>query len=92
MSYALRHTVAKRTSISLTAQNLDELAAIKASPAAPTALSVDKTTSDAAVLHRVFELGVARAQELLDEVGYAALANDPERAAFQRTARARRRG
>jgi hypothetical protein len=92
MEHALRHRVAKRASLSLTGQDLEHLAAISASPAAAAALSIDRSTSEAATLHRIFELGVLRAQELLDEAGYAELANDPEREAFQRATRARRRG
>lgn len=92
MNHALRHKVAKRASIPLTAQDLEDLASISNSPAAPDALNMDPHASEAAILHTVFELGVKRAQELLDEVGYAQLAADPEREAYQRAARARRRG
>lgn len=92
MEHALRHRVAKRASISLTGQDLEDLAAISHSPAAATALSIDRSTSEAATLHRIFELGVLRAQELLDDAGYAELASDPESEAFQDAARARRRG
>lgn len=94
MEHALRHRVAKRASISLTGQDLADLAAITESPAAAAAaaLGIDGSTSEAATLHRIFELGVARAQELLDETGYAELANNPEREEFQQATRARRRG
>jgi hypothetical protein len=92
MEHALRHRVAKRASISLTGQDLKDLAAITDSPAAASALSIDRSTSEAATLHRIFELGVLRAQELLDEAGYAELATDPEREAFKQASLARRRG
>jgi len=81
-----------RASISLTSRDLQDLAAISESPAAAFALNIDRSTSEAATLHRIFELGVLRAQELLDEAGYAELASDPEREAFQQATRARRRG
>lgn len=92
MEHVLRHRVAKRASISLTGQDLKDLEAISQSPEAAKALSIGPSTSEAAMLHRVFELGVLRAQELLDEAGYAVLAEDPEREAFHQAARARRRG
>ncbi|PKQ26989.1 MAG: hypothetical protein CVT64_00630 [Actinobacteria bacterium HGW-Actinobacteria-4] len=92
MNSALRHKVAKRTSLPLTVQDLEDLSAISGSPAALDALDVDASMSEAALLHRVFQLGVKRAYELLDEVGYAQLATDPERAEFQRISKARRRG
>lgn len=92
MTSSLRHRVAKRTSIPLTHQDLEDLAAISGSPAAPAALDVDASMSEAALLHRVFQLGVKHAYELLDERGYAQLAHDPERAEFHRVAKARRRG
>lgn len=92
MTTSLRHKVAKRTSIPLTHQDLDDLAAISGSPSALVALDVDTSMSEAALLHRVFQLGVKHAYELLDDRGYAQLAEDPERAEFHRVAKARRRG
>lgn len=92
MTSSVRTKVAKRTSITLTQQDLEDLAAITGSAEAPLVLDVDMSMSEAAVLHRVFQLGVKHAYELLDERGYAQLAQDPERAEFQRIAKARRRG
>lgn len=90
MTMSLAHKAAKRASLPLTAQDLNDMEAIVNSPAAPRALNMDPTSSEAAVVHQLFELGVKRAYELLDEVGYAQMATDPESVEFDRIARARR--
>lgn len=91
MSTTLRHQVSKRASIPLTLQNIEDLAAISGSPYAPEALDIDGSMSEAALIHRLFELGVKHAHEALDEIGYAELAKDPEHLEFHRIAKARRR-
>ncbi|MEX0913634.1 MAG: hypothetical protein WDZ57_01655 [Demequina sp.] len=84
--------MAKRASISLSAQDLDDLARIVSSESASRVLDVDPGASEASVLHRVFELGLKQAFEQLDEEGYRELATDPERDAYTQMAKARRRG
>jgi len=92
MSTPLKHQVSKRASVPLTTQNLRDLAAISQSQAAPELLGLDTSMSEAAIMHRLFELGVKHAYQVLDEMGYAELAQDPERELFVQTTKARRRG
>lgn len=91
MSSTLRHQVSKRASIGLTVHDIENLAAISESPFAPEALNIDGSMSEAALIHRLFELGVKHAKDALNEIGYAELAQDPEREEYDRVARARRR-
>ncbi len=92
MKSTTRSAVAKRASLSLTEQDLEDLARIVASDSAAEALDVAPGASEASLLHRVFELGLKQAFAQLDERGYAELAADPERAAYTEAAKARRRG
>lgn len=92
MATTLSHKVSKRTSLPLTQKDLEDLAAISTAPGASAALDVDEAMSEAAILHRLFQLGVAHAYQVLDELGYAELAQDEERAQYQHLAKSRRHG
>lgn len=91
-----RSTTPRRKSLPLTPRDLHDLAVLRRSPVHRAVLaeladtSLSETSSDAAVLHAIWEAGVQAVLERVEDAGYAQISADREPAA-ERKALARRR-
>lgn len=98
MTARLNAPVARRPSLPLTEQDDRDLAQIREAPSYRRALAQlsgtelpESGTSEAALLHAVFEAGVKAVQRAAEEAGYAAVAEQQAADAAERRASARRR-
>ncbi len=75
-----RFSALKRLSLPLSASDLADLKTIRNSPERLRALPsvVDNSSSDAALVHAVFEAGLVRVREVIEMAGYAELVDDQE--------------
>ncbi|OBY30936.1 hypothetical protein [Mycolicibacter kumamotonensis] len=93
---ATTRSTTSRKSLPLTPRDLRDLTAMRESPVHRAVLaelantSLSETSSEAAVLHAIWEAGVQAVRERVEETGYAQMAADREPAA-ERKAVARRR-
>lgn len=91
--------VVRRPSLPLTARDEAELSVLRSSPAhrralaslAPNGPSADHDVTEGALLHAIFEAGLAAVRESAIEQGYAALAEEYARNTTERRRLARRR-
>lgn len=85
-----------RKSLPLTDGDLEELEQLRSSPERRSALArlagaeLSGSTSEARLLHAIFEAGLRAVRELAEDEGYAELARQQDPAARQGTARRRR--
>jgi len=80
----------RRLSLPLTAKDQADLDLIRSTPERLGSLpgNIDASSSDAALVHAVFEAGLAQIREAAEIAGYAALANDPEYQSYHAARRA----
>lgn len=82
----------KRLSVPMTAEDLRDLALLRAAPEAARAIGIDDVTvSDAALVRALFRLRLDAARDEAQRLAYAELAKDPEWQERSRIARARNR-
>lgn len=85
-----------RKSLPLNARDLSDLSALRRSPAHRAVLAdlagtpLSETSSEAAVLHAIWEAGVQAVRDRVEEAGYAALAAERDPIAGKAVARRRR--
>jgi len=87
---------ATRKSLPLSSSDVDHLAMLRASAAHREALSdlsgsaVPESSSEAALLHAVWEVGMKAVQDRVEEEGYAQMAEDRDTSRRKAVARRRR--
>ena len=97
MTTRIRAQIVRRPSLPLTERDERDLALLSSSPGHQEALQrlsgmeSPSTVSEAAVLHAVFEVGLATIRSAVEEASYAQLAAQQAEAAAQFRAEARRR-
>jgi hypothetical protein len=97
MTSRMRTPIVRRPSLPLTERDERDLALLASSPehrealARLSGLESPSSVSEAAVLHAVFEVGIATIRSAVEEASYALLAAEQASAAAQLRAEARRR-
>ncbi len=97
MTTRLRARIVRRPSLPLTERDERDLALLSSSPGHREALErlsgleAPSSVSEAAMLHAVFEVGLATIRSAVEEASYALLAAEQAGAAAQYRAEARRR-
>lgn len=99
MAARMSAPVVRRPSLPLTAQDEEDLAALRSSPAfrralevvAPSQPSADIELGESALLHAIFEAGLAIVRRTVEDEGYEQLASDYAFRASERRSVARRR-